>query len=183
MKKVIYIVIVIAIILLAVYIFNYESTKNVVSVNDVVSANTLQALATSSSTGAVATSTNASAQNDSAQSDINKNNSTNKMDTEKVSKVGDTLTVNYVGTLEDGTKFDSSIDRGVPFTFVVGIGQVIRGWDEGMLGMKVGEKKHLVIPGEKAYGPRGIPDGKGGYMIPPNATLIFDVEMLKIESK
>ncbi len=178
MKKVIYIVIVIAIILLAVYIFNYESNKNVVSVNDAVSANTLQALANGSSTSDVATSTNTS-----AQSDINKNNSTKKMDTEKVSKVGDTLTVNYVGTLEDGTKFDSSIDRGVPFTFVVGIGQVIRGWDEGMLGMKVGEKKHLIIPGEKAYGPRGIPDGKGGYMIPPNATLIFDVEVLKIESK
>jgi len=183
MKKGIYIVIVIAIILLAVYIFNYESTKNVVSISDAVSANTLQVLANSSSTSDVATSTNVLAQNASAQSNINKNNSTNKMDTEKVSKVGDTLTVNYVGTLEDGTKFDSSIDRGVPFTFVVGIGQVIRGWDEGMLGMKVGEKKHLVIPGEKAYGPRGIPDGKGGYMIPPNATLIFDVEMLKIESK
>ena len=112
---------------------------------------------------------------------INKDNN-KKMNTEQVSKAGDTLTVNYVGTLEDGTKFDSSIDRGVPFTFTVGIGQVIRGWDEGMVGMKVGEKKHLVIPGEKAYGARGIPDGKGGYMIPPNATLIFEVELLGIKT-
>jgi FKBP-type peptidyl-prolyl cis-trans isomerase len=172
MKKLIYIVIVIAIVLLAIYIVNYESDKNITT-NEVPVAATSTAT-TTDSTGSVATV---------VKSDINKINSTNKMDTEKISKAGDTLTVNYVGTLENGTKFDSSIDRGTPFTFVVGIGQVIRGWDEGMVGMKVGEKKHLVIPGEKAYGPRGIPDGNGGYMIPPNATLIFDVEMLKIESK
>jgi len=178
MKKLIYIVVIIGIILLAIYIFNYESNKNIVSVGGSLSANTLQSLSSSS----VSVTVNYGEES-SVESDINKNNSNKKMDTETASKIGNTLTVNYVGTLEDGTKFDSSIDRGVPFTFVVGIGQVIRGWDEGMLGMKVGEKKHLVIPGEKAYGPRGIPDGKGGYMIPPNATLIFDVEMLKIESK
>ena len=128
-----------------------------------------------------ATSTVVSASSTSDQ--INKDNKTKKMTEEMISKAGDTLTVNYVGTLEDGTKFDSSIDRGQPFTFVVGIGQVIRGWDEGMLGMKIGEKKHLVIPGEKAYGANGIPDGRGGYIIPPNATLIFDVELLKIDRK
>jgi peptidylprolyl isomerase len=179
MKKVLYVVIVIAIILLAVYIVNYKSDKGPVigtsaSVIDSTVADTSTVGATSSTdvvTGAV------------AGSDINKNNSNKKMDTEKVSKAGDTLTVNYVGTLENGTKFDSSIDRGVPFKFIVGIGQVIRGWDEGMVGMKVGEKKRLVIPGEKAYGSSGIPDGKGGYVIPPNATLIFEVEMLGIESK
>ena len=134
--------------------------------------------------GAVATTTveAVTATSSSVKSEtINKDNN-KKMNTEQVSKAGDTLTVNYVGTLEDGTKFDSSIDRGVPFTFTVGIGQVIRGWDEGMVGMKVGEKKHLVIPGEKAYGARGIPDGKGGYMIPPNATLIFEVELLGIKT-
>ena len=172
MKKVLYIVIVIAIVLLAVYIINYKTEKG--EENVVLCSTATSSVITSTTTGAVG---------DTAKSDINKNNLTKKMDTEKVSKVGDTLTVNYVGTLENGTKFDSSVDRGVPFTFIVGIGQVIRGWDEGMLGMKVGEKKHLVIPGEKAYGPRGIPDGKGGYVIPPNATLIFDVEMLGIESK
>ena len=166
MKKLLYVVIVIAIILLAVYIVNYESDKGATVTSGV------------NATSSVATSTLAA-----SSSDINKNNSTKNMDTEKVSKAGDTLTVNYVGTLEDGTKFDSSIDRGTPFKFVVGVGQVIRGWDEGMVGMKVGEKKHLVIPAEKGYGANGISNGKGGYMIPPNATLIFDVELLGIESK
>lgn len=172
MKKIIYIVIVIAIVLLAIYIVNYKTDKN-------VTTNEVLGTATSTATTTVSNNDVATV----VKSDINKINSTNKMDTEKVSKAGDTLTVNYVGTLENGTKFDSSIDRGTPFTFVVGIGQVIRGWDEGMVGMKVGEKKHLIIPGEKAYGPRGISDGNGGYMIPPNATLIFDVEILGIESK
>ncbi len=185
MKKVLYVVIVIAIILLAVYVVNYESEKGPIvgtsaSVIDTTITGTSTVGATSS-VDAVGGATGVAGAV--ANSDINKNNSNKKMDTEKVSKAGDTLTVNYVGTLENGTKFDSSIDRGVPFKFIVGIGQVIRGWDEGMVGMKVGEKKHLVIPGEKAYGSSGIPDGKGGYVIPPNATLIFDVEMLGIESK
>ncbi len=95
---------------------------------------------------------------------------------EQVTKVGDTITVHYVGTLEDGTKFDSSYDRNLPFTFTLGGGQVIAGWDEGLVGMKVGEKRHLVIPPEKAYGARGVPP-----IIPPNATLIFYVELLSIE--
>lgn len=94
--------------------------------------------------------------------------------TGEVSKNGDELTVDYVGTLEDGTKFDSSIDRGTPFSFILGQGRVIQGWEQGMLNMKVGEKRRLTIPyslgyGENGYGP-----------IPPKATLIFEVELLKI---
>jgi len=90
-------------------------------------------------------------------------------------KVGDNLTVHYTGMLEDGTKFDSSVDRGTPFNFVLGMGQVIEGWEKGMEGIKVGEKRKLTIQPEYAYGERGIPG-----VIPPNATLIFEVELLEI---
>lgn len=91
------------------------------------------------------------------------------------SKVGDNLTVHYTGTLEDGTKFDSSVDRGSPFVFVLGAGRVIQGWEKGMEGMKVGEKRKLTIQPEYAYGERGISG-----VIPPNAVLIFEVELLAI---
>ncbi|MFA5870812.1 MAG: FKBP-type peptidyl-prolyl cis-trans isomerase [Candidatus Paceibacterota bacterium] len=89
---------------------------------------------------------------------------------------GKEVTVHYTGTLINGTKFDSSLDRGAPFTFSLGVGQVIRGWDEGVVGMKVGGKRKLIIPSELGYGPRGA-----GSTIPPNATLLFDVELLGVK--
>lgn len=91
-------------------------------------------------------------------------------------KFGDTVSVHYLGTLADGTKFDSSRDRGTPFEFTVGAGQVIRGWDEGLVGMKVGGQRRLVIPPELAYGATPPP----GSSIPPNATLTFEIELLEI---
>jgi FKBP-type peptidyl-prolyl cis-trans isomerase len=89
--------------------------------------------------------------------------------------------VHYTGWLDNngqpGTKFDSSIDRGQPFTFIIGVGQVIKGWDEGVMTMKVGEKRRLFIPASLGYGSRGA-----GQIIPPHASLIFDVELLKVTS-
>jgi len=88
---------------------------------------------------------------------------------------GKQVTVHYTGTLENGTKFDSSLDRRQPFSFVIGVGQVIKGWDEGVMSMKVGGKRKLVIPANLGYGARGA-----GGVIPPHATLLFDVELLAV---
>jgi FKBP-type peptidyl-prolyl cis-trans isomerase len=98
-----------------------------------------------------------------------------KVGTGAVATAGQTVKVHYTGWLTNGKKFDSSVDRGEPFTFDLGGGHVIKGWDEGVAGMKVGGKRQLRIPPELGYGDRGA-----GGVIPPNATLIFDVELLGV---
>jgi FKBP-type peptidyl-prolyl cis-trans isomerase len=92
-------------------------------------------------------------------------------------KTGDTVSVHYVGTLPDGKEFDQSKKRGKPFDFQLGAGQVIKGWDEGVKGMKVGGKRKLVIPPGMGYGARGVPGA-----IPPNSNLIFEVELLEVKA-
>jgi FKBP-type peptidyl-prolyl cis-trans isomerase len=94
--------------------------------------------------------------------------------TEAVS--GKTVDVHYTGWLTDGKKFDSSVDRGEPFSFRLGAGQVIRGWDQGVVGMKIGGKRKLTIPSDLAYGDRGFPP-----VIPPRSTLVFEVELLGVK--
>ena len=89
---------------------------------------------------------------------------------------GQTVSVHYTGWLTNGKKFDSSVDRGQPFSFRLGVGQVIKGWDEGVQGMKIGGKRKLTIPSNLGYGARGA-----GGLIPPHATLVFDVELLGLQ--
>lgn len=99
--------------------------------------------------------------------------------TGKEVKSGDIVTVHYIGTLTDGREFDSSVGRGQPAQFPIGVGQLIKGWDEGIPGMKVGEKRVLVVPGNLAYGSNPPP----GSIIGPNATLVFQVEVLDTKSQ
>ncbi|MBE7412440.1 MAG: FKBP-type peptidyl-prolyl cis-trans isomerase [Leptospiraceae bacterium] len=98
-----------------------------------------------------------------------------KKGTGKEALKGNVVLVHYSGYLVNGTKFDSSVDRGKPFSFVLGTGEVIKGWDKGVAGMREGGKRKLTIPPEMGYGQRGAPP-----VIPPNATLVFDVELIKV---
>jgi FKBP-type peptidyl-prolyl cis-trans isomerase len=99
-----------------------------------------------------------------------------KVGTGDEAKAGATLEVHYTGWLKDGKKFDSSVDRNASFSFKLGAGMVIKGWDEGLVGMKVGGKRKLIIPPQLGYGERGAGD-----VVPPNAEMIFEVELLKIK--
>jgi FKBP-type peptidyl-prolyl cis-trans isomerase FkpA len=92
-------------------------------------------------------------------------------------KAGHTVSVHYTGWLTNGKKFDSSVDRGQPFGFKLGGGQVIQGWDQGVVGMKIGGKRKLTIPAHLAYGSRAV----GGDLIPANSTLVFDIELLGLK--
>ena len=100
-----------------------------------------------------------------------------KEGTGAVPKKGQTCVMHYTGRLTNGKKFDSSVDRGQPFEFTLGVGQVIKGWDQGVATMKVGSKAKLTIPPELGYGSRNVGNG----LIPPNSTLVFEVELLKIK--
>lgn len=123
------------------------------------------------------------------QSNNNKNMETNATTTNQLSgdmriaEAGDVIVINYSGKLENGTEFDSSYKRGQPFVFQVGVGQVIAGWDEGLIGAKRGDKKTLTITPDKGYGAEDVKGQDGKVVIPKNSTLIFDVEVVEVISK
>lgn len=123
------------------------------------------------------------------QNNKNKNMETNATTTDQVlaelriAEAGDVIVINYSGKLTNGTEFDSSYKRGQPFVFQVGVGQVIKGWDEGLIGAKRGDKKTLTITPDKGYGTEDVKGQDGKVIIPKNSTLIFDVEVVEVISK
>ena len=167
----------IALVLISVIFKNYKPVSGpVLNQDQKINSEEQQEINTNNMEENNATSTNATSTNTSATTTVK-----TEQKVERVVKSGDTASVNYIGTLQDGTKFDSSYDRGVPIEFVVGIGRVIKGWDQGLLGMQVGEKKHLVLPPDLAYGAAGVTLPHGTVVIPSNATLIFDIELVSIK--
>jgi len=118
--------------------------------------------------------------NNNGTNNVVNNGTNNTIPTREVAKTGDTVSMNYTGRLENGVVFDSNVDPKFnhvePFVFTLGAGQVIAGWDKGIIGMKIGEKKTLTLPPQDAYGANGIPG-----VIPPNSTLIFNVELIGIK--
>ncbi len=153
-KIIISLFVIIALIILVVYVRTHNADQDTLEIKTLAEQGTVSVAPTKPSTST-------------------------KKTMEQTAKNGDTLYMNYTGRLTDGTVFDSNVDpnfgHAEPFMFVLGAGRVIRGWDEGMVGMKVGEKKTLTIPPEKAYGQSGVGS------IPPNSTLVFDVELLAIK--
>ncbi len=97
-------------------------------------------------------------------------------------KNGDTVTINYIGALSDGTEFDNSYKRKEPITVIIGEGKTIAGFEKGLLGIKKGEKRKVVIPPALGYGEAGVPDQNGGYVIPPNSSLVFTIEAISVSS-
>jgi len=173
MKKSVLIILILILIILVGFLI-YFFTRNPVEAPDLIAENNVSHIDLNS-LGSNQAQTNAS-------ESLNQNKETEmkieilKQGSGIESKKGDTLTVNYTGTLIDGTKFDSSLNPGrEPFVFTVGAGQVIQGWDQGLIGMKQGEQRKLTIPPEMGYGASGA-----GGIIPPNATLIFVVDLLEI---
>jgi len=102
---------------------------------------------------------------------------------DRAAQAGDFIVIDYSGKFENGTEFDSSYKRGQPLVFQIGIGQVIPGWDEGLIGVKKGDKKTLTVPPEKGYGSEDVKDQAGKVVIPKNSTLIFDVEVVEVIAK
>ncbi len=123
------------------------------------------------------------------QNNKNKNMETNATTTDqvlaepKIAEAGDVIVINYSGKLANGTEFDSSYKRGQPFVFQVGVGQVIKGWDEGLIGAKRGDKKTLTITPDKGYGAEDVKGQDGKVIIPKNSTLILDVDVVEVIAK
>lgn len=171
--------IIIAVLAVATGIYFYESSKNK-ALSDkakVSSSNDISITESPIPTAEISTSTSVTI-SPTVMNDINDGKlkiEDLKIGTGAEAVLGKSVTVNYKGTLSDGTQFDSSYDRGTPFTFNLGGGDVIQGWDQGVVGMKVGGKRRLTIPASLGYGDRAVGS------IPANSTLIFEIELLKVE--